>query len=181
MNMNQIIALDLWMVLPLFFIGSALHFVFNWTKHNRKIALVAAVNESYWEHIKIAFWPTLILYITEFALGGWKIASFIPAKTVSLWVILIFMVGSVFLYKYFTKRNILALDIGLFGTTILIAQTVGTTLLLDLSASWITIALSMIFLAFIIIPFVRFTLNPPEEPDIFKDPITNKYGIKGHK
>ena len=37
--------------------GSALHFVFAWTGGWRPVALVAAVNESIWEHLKLAFWP----------------------------------------------------------------------------------------------------------------------------
>jgi surface polysaccharide O-acyltransferase-like enzyme len=181
MDMSQIIKLDYWMILPLFIIGSTMHFVYEWSRHNRKVAIIAAVNESYWEHIKIAFWPLFILYIIEFALGGWRIASFIPAKTIALYVVVIFMISSVFAYKHFTKRNILALDIGLFGLTITIAQILGINLLRELSPSLLTVTISMFFLIFIVTAFVQFTLKPPTEPDIFKDPITNKYGLKGHK
>jgi hypothetical protein len=181
MNISQIINLDYWMIIPLFFIGSTMHFVYEWSKHNKRIAILAAVNESYWEHIKIAFWPAFILYLTEFALGGWKIASFIPAKTVSLYVVIVFMVSSVFSYKFFTKKNILALDISLFGLTLVVAQIVGINLLRDLAPSLITIYVSVFFLLTVVISFTRFTINPPEEPDLFRDPITNKYGLKGHK
>ena len=181
MDINQIIMLDYYAIIPLFLLGSILHFVYEWSRHNRKVALIAAVNESYWEHIKIAFWPVFILYLTEFALGGWKIASFIPSKTVSLYTIIIFMVSSVFAYKYFTKKNILFMDIGLFGVTILVAQIIGINLLKDLAPSPLTIWISVFFLFSILISFISFTLRPPTEPDIFKDPITKKYGIKGHK
>lgn len=181
MDINQIIQLDYLMILPLFIIGSIMHFVFEWSKHNRGVAVIAAVNESYWEHIKIAFWPVFILYLVEFALGGWAIDSFIPAKTVSLYVIVIFMISSVFAYKSIAKKNILALDISLFCVTIIVAQIVGTNLMLELDSSLSTILFSLIFLLAIFISFARFTLKPPSEPDFFKDPITKKYGIKGHK
>jgi hypothetical protein len=181
MDMSQIIKLDYYMILPLFLLGSTLHFVYEWSKHNRKIALIAAVNESYWEHIKIAFWPAFILYLGEFIFGGWKIASFIPAKTVSLYVIVIFMISTVFAYKFVTKRNILPLDIGLFGLTILAAQVTGINLLRDLNPGVTTITISTFFLVFIFAAFIQFTLRPPSEPDIFKDPITKEYGLKGHK
>jgi hypothetical protein len=181
MNLQQIIALDYIMILPLFLLGSTLHFVYNWSRHNRKIAILAAVNESYWEHIKIAFWPAFLLYFFEFILGGWRIASFVPAKTVSLYVIVIFMISSVFSYKYFSKRNILPVDITLFGLTVFMAQIIGINLLQDLTPSIATISISVFFLVSITTAFLRFTLNPPSEPDIFVDPITSKYGLKGHK
>jgi len=181
MDMSQIIKLDYWMILPLFLLGSTLHFVYEWSKHNRKVAIIAAVNESYWEHIKIAFWPAFILYISEFIFGGWKISSFIPAKTVSLYIIVIFMISSVFAYKFVTKRNILPIDIGLFGITIFVAQIAGINILRDLSPETVLITISAFFLVFITVAFTQFTLKPPTEPDIFKDPITNKYGLKGHK
>ena len=41
-------------------IGLALHFVFSWTGGWRPVAVVAAVNESIWEHLKLAFWPGLL-------------------------------------------------------------------------------------------------------------------------
>ena len=37
--------------------GSVLHFAFDWLGGWYPLALVAAVNESIWEHLKLAFWP----------------------------------------------------------------------------------------------------------------------------
>lgn len=181
MDMNQIIKLDYYMILPLFLIGSSMHFIYEWSRHNRKVAILGAVNESYWEHIKIAFWPVFILYLVEFSLGGWKIHSFLPAKTIALYAIVIFMISSVFIYKHYTKRNILALDIGLFGLTIATAQIIGINLLRDLSPSLLTTYISIFFLLTILLSFASFTLRPPLETDVFIDPTTGKYGLKGHK
>lgn len=36
-------------IIPLAIIGSLLHFVDDWSRHNRVVAVFAAVNESYWE------------------------------------------------------------------------------------------------------------------------------------
>ena len=169
------------MIIPLFIIGSSLHFVYNWSNHNKKVAVIAAVNESYWEHIKIAFWPLIVLYALEYALGGYAISSFIPSCTISLYIVPITMVSTVFLYKHFVKRNILWVDISLFLVTITIAQVVSHLILDELSASILTNVISFAFLFFILTAFLVFTTNPPKEPDIFKDPLTEKYGIKGHK
>ena len=37
--------------------GSGLHFAFDWSAGWPPLALIAAVNESIWEHLKLAFWP----------------------------------------------------------------------------------------------------------------------------
>jgi len=181
MNINQIVTLDLWMIVPLFLLGSLLHFTYDWSKHNKFVAIFSAVNESYWEHIKIAFWPLFLLYLVEFISGGYKISSFIPAKIIALYTIPVAMIAIVYGYKSITKRNILALDIGSFLVVIAIAQVTGTQFLKELSASWLTILIGTFFLIVILISFLIFTRYPPKEPDLFVDPLTSEYGLKGHK
>ena len=41
-------------------VGTLAHFLYDLTKHNKFIGLFAAVNESTWEHIKIALTPILL-------------------------------------------------------------------------------------------------------------------------
>ncbi len=181
MAINDIIMLDFWMIVPLFLLGSLLHFTYNFAKHNREVAIFSAVNESFWEHIKIAFWPTFLLYLVEFIIGGYKIESFIPSKTIALYTIPISMVAIVFSYKHFTIKNILWLDISSFFMSILVAQFVSMLMLNQLLANYLTVIISSVFLLFLFLAFVMFTRRPPKEPDFFRDPITSKYGLKGHK
>lgn len=181
MTINDIVVLDYWMIIPLFFIGSLLHFVYNWVKHNKQAAIFAAVNESYWEHIKIAFWPVFLLSFIEFILGGYQDLAFIPAKTIALYSIPIFMISSVFIYKHFTKRNVLFINISAFLVTVALAQVISSQLITQIYADGWTVIISLVFLAFLILAFVMFTKYPPNEPDFFRDPITSKYGLRGHK
>lgn len=39
-------------------VGTLLHFLYEMSGHNKIVAIFAAVNESTWEHIKIALTPT---------------------------------------------------------------------------------------------------------------------------
>ena len=180
MAIATIVSISWWMILPLSIIGSLLHFVFDWTRHNRFAAIFSAVNESYWEHIKIAIWPTVLLQIVLFAAGGYQYLSFIPAATVALYSLPISMLGIVFLYKSITKRNILWLDITSFFVIIAVAQTLFVLVLEQLDASWVTVVLSGCFLVGLLIASLRFTLRPPNEPDAFIDPLTQKYGLHAH-
>ena len=110
MDMTGIVSLSWWMVAPLIALGSLLHFLYDWTGQKRWAAVIGAVNESYWEHIKIAVWPVVLLQVILFALGGYHYPAFIPAATVAIYSLPISMIGIVWLYKAFTKRNILWLD-----------------------------------------------------------------------
>lgn len=70
MTLESIVTVTWWKVLPLGLLGSLLHFVFDWTGHNRFAAIFSAVDESYWEHIKIAVWPVALVQLILFAAGG---------------------------------------------------------------------------------------------------------------
>jgi len=40
--------------------GSAFHFTYELSGNNPVVGSISAVNESVWEHLKLAFWPALI-------------------------------------------------------------------------------------------------------------------------
>ena len=180
MTIDSVISFSLWMIVPLGLLGSVLHFLFDWTKHNRFIAFFSALNESYWEHIKIAIWPVFLLKIVLFSLGGYQIASFVPAATIALYSIPVSMVGLVFLYKSVTKHNILWLDISIFFVCIAIAQSIFVLLLGQLAPTSGTVVMSSLFLLGLIVAFLLFTFRPPREPDVFLDPIKKDYGLRAH-
>jgi hypothetical protein len=180
MNLENIVSTSLWAIIPLGILGSLLHFLFDWTRHNKFIGLIAAVNESYWEHIKIAVWPVLLLHLGLFIAGGFQFSSFIPAATISLYSIPISMIGLVYLYKAVSKRNILWIDISVFFLVIAISQVVFALLLQELDSSFATILISTAFLVGLVVAFLRFTARPPREPDVFIDPTNKKYGLRAH-
>lgn len=181
MSIDFIATLDLWMAMPLCLLGSLLHFTYNWSKHNKQIAIFSAVNESYWEHIKMAFWPVLLLAVIEFVFGGYNYLSFISAKTIALYSIPISLITLVFAYKNFTKKNILFLDIFSFLLSVTLAQVVSSLILRQLDANLWTLVISIFFFFIIVASFISFTLRPPKETDYFKDPISKKYGLMGHR
>lgn len=46
--------------------GAALHFAFELSEYWRPMALIAAVNESAWEHTKMYFWPGLFAALVQY-------------------------------------------------------------------------------------------------------------------
>ena len=180
MTINSVISISLWMIVPLGLLGSVLHFLFDWTRHNRFVALLSAVNESYWEHIKIAIWPVFFLQVVLFASGGYQYTSFIPAATIALYSIPVSMIGLVFAYKAVTKKNILWLDISIFFVCIAIAQSSFVLIFDQLNPTGGMIVMATLFLFGLIVAFLLFTLRPPKEPDVFLDPIKKDYGLRAH-
>ena len=180
MIIDSVISISLWMIVPLGLLGSVLHFLFDWTKHNKIVAIFSAVNESYWEHIKIAIWPVFFLQVVLFASGGYQYPSFIPAATISLYSIPVSMVGLVFVYKAVTKKNILWLDISIFFVCIAIAQSSFVLVFDQLNPSVGTVVMAALFLIGLIAAFLLFTVRPPKEPDVFLDPIKKDYGLHAH-
>src|SRR5690606_22610225 len=121
MNLDEIVSVSWWMIVPLIIIGSLLHFLYDWVGEKRWAAILGAVNESYWEHIKIAVWPVVLLQVVLFALGGHRYPAFMPAATVAIYSLPISMIGLVWRDKAGTQRNILWLDIVVVGMGIVLA------------------------------------------------------------
>ncbi len=46
-------------------LGVLLHFTYEWSNQNPAVGLFSAVNESTWEHLKLLFFPMLLLIISE--------------------------------------------------------------------------------------------------------------------
>jgi hypothetical protein len=42
--------------------GTSLHFAFELSNFWKPVAIIAAVNESIWEHLKLVFWPGLFTF-----------------------------------------------------------------------------------------------------------------------
>lgn len=181
MDLDTLARVSAWMVLPLSALGAALHFLYDWTGHSRLAAYVSAVNESYWEHIKIAFWPLFLYFLAAYLLGGRGLPGFVPAATVALYAVPVTMVALVYGYKRATKRNVLWVDILAFLVTMALSMTVFVRLCRELAASRPTNAIALAYLAVIVFAFATYSLRPPADPDLFRDPLSQEYGLAAHR
>jgi hypothetical protein len=68
--------------------GMLLHFVYEWSGQRKWVALIGAVNESTWEHMKIAVIPAFVWSIVEILLFG-NHPNFIAARLVAVATILL--------------------------------------------------------------------------------------------
>lgn len=156
-------------------LGSMLHFVYQWSGYSKVIALIAAVNESTWEHLKLGFWPLLFWAGYEYFIFGKKNGNFIIAKAVALIVYCISIPLIFYSYTYALKDNYLPLDILTFIIAVFLGQFAGYKILTkkyDVSLKTLGILIIILLLA----SFLTFSFFPPKN-FLFKDPVSGNYGI----
>jgi len=157
------------------FLGSALHFTFEWSGENPLVGVFSAVNESVWEHLKLSFWPALLYAIMEHRYLRGRTKRFLPAKAVGLYLMPLSIVSFFYLYRAFLEES-LALDISIFILAVVIGQLASYKLMVRKGSSGISTGVSLLALALLAVLFVVFTFSPPRLP-IFEDPTTGGYGI----
>ncbi|MDF2880331.1 MAG: hypothetical protein K0R54_888 [Clostridiaceae bacterium] len=89
-------------------IGAILHFTYECSHEYKPLPLISAVNESTWEHLKIAFWPTLIYSILEYIPLSKITNNFIISKAACMIVIPISIIILFYSYTKVLGRNFLS-------------------------------------------------------------------------
>lgn len=157
------------------FIGTILHFLYDWTGRSILVAPFSGVNESTWEHMKLLFWPLFL-----FALVQWLFFK----DQENYWCVKLaeILLGLVLIPVLFYTYN------GVFGKSpdwINIAIFYITALLVflfewrafkndRLQCKYPQLAFAAIILIGAL--FVVFTFVPPQIP-LFQDPLTGTYGV----
>lgn len=158
-------------------LGTILHFTYNLSGENNFIGTFSAVNESVWEHLKLAFFPMLILGIIEYFFVKNISNNYIEAKTIGIFLAISFIVIAFFTYTGILGVDILILDILIFITSIILGETISYKLMKrENESNNKTKVLASIILIFLLFSFIICTFNPPKV-NLFRDPITKTYGI----
>lgn len=161
-------------------IASIFHFLFDASGKSLLIGLFTPVNESVWEHLKLAIIPTIIWYLIAYKLYFKK--DRIGLKKVMVGVALtIFSIQFFIVTFYYTYTGIfgiksLFLDISSLYIGIIISQIISFCYLYKSTYNNIHFYIAIIYLVFIIIINIIFTINPLHLP-IFFDESKNSYGI----
>ena len=170
---------NLWLrVIVISTVGTLAHFLYDWTGKNRVIGLFAAVNESTWEHIKIALTPTILWSLYDGYLYG-ENRNYYLAKLLSLLTIALFIPCAFYAYKKLAKKDLFILDIIIFYLAIILSQLVFYAILNLAPLDRIFTYLACLGLFIFFGCYMTLTLAPLHN-FLFLDPITNRYGFKAH-
>ncbi len=173
----------LWEIGGFFFIGlvgASLHFTYELSDFSSNVvAYFSAVNESTWEHLKMAFFPGLTFALIEYTYVRDKVHNYLIAKTASLFVMPLIIVMGWYIYAPAVGRNIYPVDLALFYLAVFIGQYISYKLLTrpPMEKKFNNYAIGVFLVLFL--AFSTFTFYPPRiflfENFDLKD--TGQYGI----
>ncbi|UCE18430.1 MAG: hypothetical protein JSV84_16495 [Gemmatimonadota bacterium] len=161
----------------IFIVGSLFHFTFEWVGRWPPGAFIFAVNESVWEHLKLAFWPGMLFALIEYPCTKKVAHNFWLAKTSGLLTMPFVIVVMFYGYTAITGRHYLSADIAIFFISIAIGQLVSYKLLTAPEKSPPAKLCAVIVMVMLIAAFSMFTYYPPHI-FLFEDARTQNYGIQ---
>jgi hypothetical protein len=135
------------------------------------IHALGAMNESTWEHLKLAFWPLLFGAVVRYAVTS-TFANFWFSVSLSL-ITAMFLIPVL----YYRIRRMLAKEVTWVSISIYYLA-VFTALCLEQVTTYAklgTNSIGFLVIGFKLTLFVWFTVKPPHHY-LFKAPITRKYG-----
>ena len=157
------------------FLGTVLHFLYDWLGGAVWIAPLSGVNESTWEHMKLLFWPMLLYAIVQ---------SFFFRNREDFWCVKLrgILLGLALIpILFYTYNGVVGkspdwINIAIFFISAAIAYLYETKLFKAETITCKRPKLAIGVLCVIALCFVIFTFATPEI-GIFKDPLTGTFGI----
>lgn len=150
-------------------LGTLLHFTYEWSGENMIVALFSAVNESTWEHLKLSFYPMLLMAIIGYFVIGKRSDNYWLAQAMGILVAITFIIVFFYTYTGIIGQNLAPVDIGTFVVAILLGEYITYRLLIS-RKTYTAEFVSIIFLIILLFSFILYTFSPPQIP-LFKDPI----------
>ena len=157
------------------FLGTVLHFLYDWLGGAVWIAPLSGVNESTWEHMKLLFWPMFLYAVTQ---------SFFFDKRKDFWCVKLrgTLLGlGLIPVLFYTYNGAIGkspdwINIAIFFIAAAIAYIYESKQFKKAGTPCRFPKLAIGILAAIAVCFIVFTFLTPEI-GIFKDPLTGSYGI----
>ena len=158
-------------------LGAVLHFAFELSGEWPPVGVIAAVNESVFEHLKLTFWPTLIYAAVTYRLLRQNTHNFLTAKTTAVYVMPVTIIVLFYSYTTITGRENFIIDILIFIVAVAVGQLVSYRILVTKQLPpWLK-WLSLVLLVVLALIYALFTFYPPHVP-FFMDSVTGTYGIQ---
>jgi len=156
-------------------LGILLHFAYEWTGENIIVGIFSAVNESTWEHLKLIFYPMLLMAIIGSFIIGRKSYNYWFAQTLGILTAILFTMIFFYTYTGVIGANYDWLNIATFVVAVLLGAFV-TYKVLTSRKIYDAEVVSILFLIILLFSFMLYTFNPPQI-QLFEAPATGRCGI----
>lgn len=157
-------------------LGTFLHFLFDLAGGSAAAALVSAVNESIWEHMKLIYYPMLLFSFVEHRFWGRETPGFWCVKLKGILLALVLIPAIYYLYTGALGISADWFNITIFFLAAAVAYWVETKLFQAQRPCRIPDRLALGLLLLIAAVFTLFTFRTPQAP-LFRDPVTGTYGF----
>lgn len=171
--------ISLWQLCGFAFVslcGTLLHFLYEWTGESVLAAPFSAVNESTWEHMKLAFFPMLVFAVVQRRFFK-EYKNFWCVKSLGISAGLILIPVLFYTYNGAVGKSPDLLNIAFFFISMAVAFIFEAYLFKKGFPHCKRPYAAFAFICFTVILFVIFTFITPQIP-LFRDPLTGDYGIK---
>lgn len=157
-------------------LGTLLHFLPD-VAEGIAVWLIAPINESVWEHLKLIFYPYLIFMIAEFSAYGKETRGFLGAKIRGVLLGEGLIVTAHYLVSGVVGKDVAWVDITLFFIGTLVAYLIPYLMIKRGKAKEFSTKKAAVIFILHIALFCIFTFMTPKL-GIFLDPQTQTYGIQ---
>lgn len=157
------------------FVGTSMHFFYEASGYNYFVGSFSPVNESVWEHLKMAFFPSILWILIELTQLRKTINNYFVSKALGTYTMVFLIPLIYYIYNAFMEDNII-IDIGSFFAAVIIGQIASYLLFNRTKKSTVQQYIAVIAIVLLALMFIVFTFYPPQLT-VFQDPNTGQYGI----
>ena len=150
-------------------LGILLHYTYELSGENIIVGLFSAINESTWEHLKLLFYPMILMAILGYFIIGKRTENYWFAKAIGILTAMIFTITFFYTYSGVIGTNIHWLNIATFIMAVILGQYI-TYRLLIFRKQYNAELVSIFFLIILFLSFILYTINPPLI-GLFRNPI----------
>lgn len=155
-------------------LGVLTHFFHKWIRKGLLVHIFSAINESVWEHMKLAFYPMSLMMLVHALIPGFYYEGYWGTAFITVMAATMLIPILYYPIRAMVGREIPAISISLYFVCILIAFVIEYQLLSN-SIFIIDHDLALVLILIIFSLFAIFTYFPPRL-EMFRDPIYRKYG-----
>ena len=151
-----------------FLLSIPLHFLFDFIgRYPLWVGFFVPVNESVWEHLKLLFYPGVLLGIIQYFIVGKDYANYVSAKIIGIFMGMLGIVALFYTYTGIIGENFIVPDIltYVFGAIVMAITTIKVTKSGKYQRQKNLLVVALVSMAVL---FTVWTYNPPSI-GIFED------------
>lgn len=151
-------------------LGAVFHFVYEFTGNNPFIGLFFPINESTFEHLKLIFFPIIIVSVFEYYCLNVQSENYIATKFLSAIIGMISTIVLFYTYIGVYGKNVDAVNIAIYYIAMAIAYIFSYFSIKNNRSFYFSERTYFILFCITTLLFMYFTVNPPSIP-LFISPV----------